>query len=71
MDESFNNNNDKEISEHVEPYNDNNSNDDTDKTPEIENREDNSYVDSRTDDNYAGAALMNKDINSNKEEDYQ
>ena len=71
MDKSVLNDNDKDISEHVEPYNDNNSNDDTDKTPEINNSENNNYVDNRTEDNYIGAAIMNEESQSDQEEDYQ
>ena len=49
----------------------NNSNDDTDKTPVIENREDDNYADNKTDENYAGAALMNEESHYDQGDDYQ
>ena len=71
MDKSVLNDNDKDISEHVEPYNDNNSNDDSDKTTEINNNENKNYDDNKTEDNYVGAAIMNEEQHSDQENDFQ
>ena len=49
------------ISKSEDPYDDNKENDNTDKTPQINNRDE---------DIYAGSALMNDESHSDQEEDF-